>query len=502
MDWLYARARATPQKLALIIDEQRWTYAELDRLVEGLAQHLAGTGVTPGQMVAVLMPNNLAYVCLVHALARLQAVLVPLNTRQTVPELAWQLEHAGCRWLLHTAETAKAATELASNDCTVIEIGDWRLEINDEYPISNLQSPTSNPQSIVFTSGTSGRPKGVMLTFTNHFYSATASAFRLGVDTNDCWLSCLPLYHVGGLAVILRSCLYGTAVVLHQGFDVDAINHSLDSHAITLVSLVPTMLYRLLPTRDSWPASLRLILLGGAAAAPDLIEQANALPVDNSQYIIHNSTIPHPVVAPTYGLTEAASQVATMLPADAIRKPGSAGRPLLFTSVRIVNEAGQELPAGAYGEVVVSGPTVMRGYFNNPEATAKTLHDGELYTGDIGYLDEDGDLWLVQRRSDVIVSGGENVYPAEVEGALKQHPAVAAVCVVGVPHPEWVQQVAAMVVLHEGLSLTETELLTFGREHLAGYKLPRVVRFVKSLPQTASGKIARQAVTEMFEHRI
>jgi O-succinylbenzoic acid--CoA ligase len=224
--------------------------------------------------------------------------------------------------------------------------------------------------------------------------------------------------------------------------------------------------------------------------------------IHNSQFSIHNSTTPRPIVAPTYGLTEAASQVATMPPQDAARKPGSAGRPLLFTSVRIVNEAGQELPAGAYGEVVVSGPTVMRGYFNNPEATAKTLRDDQLYTGDIGYLDEDGDLWLVQRRSDVIVSGGENVYPAEVERALEQHPAVAVVCVVGLPHPEWGQQVAAAVVLREGQSLAEVELLTFGRERLAGYKLPRVVRFVKSLPQTASGKIARQAVTEMFEHRI
>ncbi len=225
----------------------------------------------------------------------------------------------------------------------------------------------NNFQSVVFTSGTSGQPKGVLLTFANHFWSATASAYRLGLDPNDLWLSVLPLYHVGGLAVLFRSCLYGTAVSLHQRFDLATINHDLDTNPITLISLVPTMLHRLLQSRTFWPSHLRLILLGGAAAPPELVQQANALPrsVNGEPFTDYRLPITDypPLVAPTYGLTEATSQVATQLPADAARKPGSVGRPLMFTSVKIVGEDGAERPSGEIGEIVVTGPTVMAGYF-------------------------------------------------------------------------------------------------------------------------------------------
>ncbi|MEM6284870.1 MAG: o-succinylbenzoate--CoA ligase [Chloroflexota bacterium] len=338
-------------------------------------------------------------------------------------------------------------------------------------------------QAIVFTSGTSGKPKGVEITFGNHFYSAMASAYRLGLNPNDRWLSVLPLYHVGGLAVIFRSTLYGITTVLHDRFDIDRIQHSFDHHGITMISLVPTMLYRMIEAGVRWPDSLRLILLGGAAASPELLQRA------------FDMGLP---IAPTYGLTEAASQVATMRPEDARKKPGSVGKPLMFTSVRIAGENGEWLPAGEYGEVLVSGPTVMKGYYKNDEANAKTLRNGELHTGDIGYLDEDGDLWLVQRRSDLIVSGGENVYPAEVEKVMRAHPAVKEAVVVGVAHPEWGQQVAAAILLEDNATLTEQELTDYSREHLAGYKQPRRILFVDAFPQTASGKIQRGEVAKLF----
>jgi O-succinylbenzoic acid--CoA ligase len=264
------------------------------------------------------------------------------------------------------------------------------------------------------------------------------------------------------------------------------------------------MLYRLLETRDYWPASLRLILLGGAAASADLVKLANALPrrelsMVNNQLSIVTSK---PLVATTYGLTEASSQVATMLPEDVVKKPGSVGKPLLFTSVVIVDENGRSLPPNEYGEIVVTGPTVMRSYFNSQQSENKNssliLHPSSFNTGDIGYLDEDGDLWIVQRRSDLIVSGGENVYPAEVEAVLKSHPAVANVCVVGLPNAEWGQVVAAMVQLSPDSLLTEAELVAFSREQLAGYKQPRHISFVAKLPQTASGKVARSEVEKIM----
>ncbi len=498
-DWLAARAAASPQKLALIFGEEQWTYGELDTAVSHLTAHLHQHGIRPGDFVAALLPNSPLYVCLVHALARLGAVLVPLNIRLTSAELQWQIDHVAAKWLV----------------CDQDMINDLGLKINT-IPAPNLQSLISqspaNPiqslifnlqslQAIVFTSGTSGRPKGAMLTFANHFYSAMASAYRLGVLPHDRWLSVLPLYHVGGLAVIFRSCLYGTAVILHSRFQLDAINHSLDHDAPTLISLVPTMLYRLLQSRSQWPASLRLILLGGAAAPPDLIRQANQLPKQSPI-----SNLQSPIVAPTYGLTEAASQVATMPPEEAARKPGSVGKPLLFTSVKIVGEDGTPLPPGEIGEIVVTGPTVMAGYFTRDwrleireRAQSPISNLQSLKTGDLGYLDEDGDLWVVQRRSDLIVSGGENVYPAEVEEVLRGHTAVLEACVVGVPHPEWGQQVAAMVQLQPGQSVTEAELLAFSRERLAGYKQPRLLRFVDELPRTASGKIARRQAAEMMK---
>jgi len=493
-DWLTARIQATPRKTALIIGEQQWNYGEVGQLVDVYSTGLIGQGVTGGQHVAVLLPNGLAYVCLVHALARLGAVLVPLNTRLTVAELRWQIEQSDCHLLVYADATATIASQLASEgECVAVDAAALCWQGERQTPETAPKGPPlpktgfllDTPQAIVFTSGTTGQPKGAVLTFANHFWSATASSYRLGLSPEERWLSCLPLYHVGGLAVVFRSCLYGTAIVLHDRFELDAFNASLDRDQITLTSLVPTMLHRLLALRQGqpWPASLRHILLGGAAATPELLA------------IARESGAP---VATTYGLTEAASQVATLCPAEVVRKPGSVGRPLMFTAVRIVDETGATLPPGEKGEIVVSGPTVMAGYYKNSQATAKAIRNGELFTGDIGFLDDEGDLWLVQRRNDMIISGGENVYPAEVEAVLRQHPAVAAVCVVGLPDAEWGQQVAALVECHSPMPVTADELLAFSRQRLAGYKQPRLLAFTAALPQTASGKVERRTVIEQL----
>jgi O-succinylbenzoic acid--CoA ligase len=326
-----------------------------------------------------------------------------------------------------------------------------------------------------------------MLTYNNHLWSAIASAVRLGTDPADRWLTCLPLNHVGGLSIVFRCCLYGTAVVLQQGFDPAAVSRALETQDITLVSLVPTMLHRLLESHPSSLANsrLRCLLIGGAALSPALLERCRALGLP---------------LALTYGLTEAASQVATASSAEVYRKPGSVGRPLMFSSVRIVDPHGQELPPGEIGEIVVRGPTVMHGYYRQPEATRQTLRSGELYTGDLGYLDDAGDLWVTQRRADLIVSGGENVYPAEVEQVLREHPAVGDACVVGLNDVEWGQRVAAVVVVRRSQAqVSEAELIAFCRTRLAGYKQPRLIRFIDALPQTASGKVQRDVVRQQLE---
>ena len=521
MDWLKAQAYSRPHALALLFGPQTWTYRELDGWVDAWCGRVASLGLTVGDRVGLCLPNTPEMVALIHAAARLGLTLVPLNTRLTERELAWQVAQTGCKVVISNQLPVSSEQLAVTSDQSPVSSLSVSQSLNLQSPhspftihhspftIDQLWSSTPTPffpapfsldtlQAIIFTSGTTGQPKGAMLTFGNHFWSAAASAFRLGVLPDDRWLTCLPLYHVGGQAILFRSALYGTAVVLQQGFDLERINTSLDNDQISLVSLVPTMLHRLLETRTHWPESLRLILLGGAAADPDLSHRANQLP-RRSPFTIHHSPFTIPLIAPTYGLSEAASQVATLLPPEAQAKPGSVGKPLLFTTIRIADEQGQTLPAGEIGGVVVQGPTVMPGYWQNAEATAKTIRDGELFTGDLGYLDEDGDLWLVQRRSDLIVTGGENVYPAEVENVLKQHPGVAAACVVGIPHPQWRPKVSALIVPRPGHQPTPEQLTTFARQPLAGYKIPRHIQFTDHLPQTASGKIERYAVQKQLQ---
>jgi O-succinylbenzoic acid--CoA ligase len=502
-DWLRARAAATPEANALLVDGRWWRFGELDALASRLCARLAADGARPGDHVAVLLPNSLPMAVTVFALARLGAVMVPLNTRLTAGEVAWQVAQADCTRLIYAlqsaAQTADVPAELP-RVALAVDSEQWTasskrsgtdssqsLLTNDQRPTTNsYSSPTfDHPQAIIFTSGTTGYAKGALITFANHFWSAVASAFRLGVVPGDRWLACLPLYHVGGLAVLFRACLYGTAVVLHDGFDTAAVRRSLRDDGITLISLVPTMLSRLLHeglTAADAPA-LRLILLGGAAAPAPLLDEARA------------AGLP---VAVTYGLTEAASQVATLLPDGVAGKPGSAGKPLLFTTVAAVDDEGNELPPGQPGEIVVRGPTVMAGYYGDEPATAAALRGGRLHTGDFGYVDAGGDLWLLDRRADLIVSGGENVYPAEVERVLREHPAVALAAVVGLPDADWGQQVAAAVVLRSPGAATADELLAHCRARLAGYKRPRRLVLRDELPQTASGKVQRRLVAEQL----
>ncbi len=481
-DFLTLAARAHPRRSALVDGERTLDYAQLNARVACLAGRLARLGLRRGDRVALLPDRSAQAVTLVHALGRLGVQLVPLNARLTAEDMRWQVQRAACRRVLTTLADAPLPEALrldelppAPGDCSPWLEG--QLDLAAEY-------------GVLFTSGTTGRPKGAVLTWGNLFWSATASAFRLGVLPADRWLLTLPLYHIGGLSILFRSALYGTAVVLPRfpadRFETETLWLRLHADRVTLVSLVPTMLYRLLqahPAAADWPASLRLILLGGAAAPPETLQAGleAGLPL-----------------ALTYGLSEAASQVATAAPAETRRKPGSVGRPLPWTQVRVADEAGRDVPPGAIGEVLVRGRTVMRGYLDDPAASAAALRDGWLHTGDLGYLDEDGDLWLVQRRSDLIVSGGENVYPAEVEAALRRHPAVAEVCVVGLPHPEWGQQVAAGVQLRPGKAATPEGLIRFLSGRLAGYKIPRRIRILRALPRTASGKIRRNALQSLL----
>ena len=500
MDWLTPRLTASPERPALIWGQHTLTYRQLWAWARALEDTFARAGIAAGSRVAALLPKTPAAVAAIHALSRMEAVLVPLNLRLTATEMRTQLARSQATHIVATEETAARAREIViankelrvrgdtNEKLRVVEVADFATPDSQfTFPNSQFATPNSSPLALLFTSGTTGQPKAALLTAANFYWSAVASAFRLGVSPGDRWLLTLPLYHVGGLSILFRSALYGTTVVLPEAdtrFDPLWLYETLEKQRISLVSLVPTMLHRLLEaTPQPPPSALRLVLLGGAAAPPDLLQRALARGYP---------------VATTYGLTESASQAATAGPAAVRRKPGSVGRPLLYTQIRIADENGRILPPGEIGEILINGPTVFAGYDGAPEATARTLRGGWLHTGDLGYLDADGDLWVVNRRHDLIVTGGENVYPAEVEAVLRQHPAVAEVCVVGLADAEWGQRVAAAVVLKPQAHASAADLEAFCRQHLAGYKVPRLIRFVARLPRTASGKVRRPAVQALL----
>lgn len=493
-DWVALRARTHRDHVAVEAPDATLTYAALDERVGAVAAALQARRLGAGEPLAVLISASAGFAVAAHAAPRAGGVLMPLNARLTAAELAWQLTDAGAR-LVVADPASRPAAEAAARAASGVTVLDAETLVGDpaDPPVPLPSGRTElaaeiapgRAHSVIYTSGTTGRPKGAVLTHGNFHWSAVGSALNLGVQPADRWLACMPLFHVGGLSILLRSAVYGTTAVVHERFDETRANHALREQGITLLSVVATMLARMLEADGApYPASVRAVLVGGGPAPRPLVEAARdrGLPV-----------------LQTYGLSEAASQVTTLPAADALRKPGSSGVPLPGTTVRIARDDGAgTASAGEVGEILVAGPTVMPGYRGRPEATAAALRDGWLHTGDVGYLDDEGYLTVVDRRDDLIVSGGENVYPAEVEGVLAEHPAVLECAVVGEPDDRWGRRVAAVVVPRPGAAteaLTADVLAAFCRERLAGYKVPRTFTLrSEALPRTASGKLQRHLV--------
>jgi len=479
-DWVALRAHTHPDHVAIEVGSQQVSYAELDRLAGTAAGTLRDLGIAAGEPVAVLAGNGIEISWLAHAIPRAGAMFMPLNVRLSGEELAFQLDDARVRYLVATQEmldAARAAIALAKVPVEVIAASDSRWGAGS--PLEGADAiDVTQPHSLIYTSGTTGRPKGAVLTHGNFYWSAVASAQNIGVRDDDRWLACLPLFHVGGLSILLRSAIYGTTAVVHERFDEVRANRAIREERITLLSVVAAMLSRMFDAdAEGYPDTLRAVLLGGGPAPRPLMEAA----VER-----------HMPVLQTYGLTETASQVATLAPEDALRKLGSAGLPLSSSTVRIEVD-GRPAEAGEIGEICVAGPTVCAGYLHRPDATAETIREGWLHTGDLGYLDVEGYLYVADRRDDLIVSGGENVYPAEVESALLGLVGISDCAVVGLPDAQWGQVVVAAIIGDADLDAIPALL----RERIAGYKVPRrVVRWEGELPRTASGKVQRHLVRE------
>jgi O-succinylbenzoic acid--CoA ligase len=436
-NWLAQRAQTSPNRTALVSEDTRMTFAELEAEATWVANRLAAQGVRRGGTVALTMPPGREMVVLIHALMKLGAVLLPLSPRLTDSE----------RRAVMSSE--KPAVELS--DAGELTQTEADLPLLGEHDMDDVHCR-------ILTSGSSGQPHSIGLTYGNHLWSAVGSAFNLGMHPDDCWLCCLPLSHIAGLSIVMRSVIYGTAMGLHESFEVDRVAATLERGEASVVSLVPTMLVRLLEAGVDLSAP-RAILVGGGPVPDDALADA----VGRGASVVQ-----------TYGLTEACSQVTTLGPTDAEKKLGSAGRPLLTTHLRIEE-----------GEILVQGPTVAPGCADA---------DGWLHTRDLGRIDDEGFLYVLDRIDDVIVTGGENVVPAEVEQVLLRHPEVADAAVIGREDPEWQQAVTAVVVLRGDADLPAEELRRHCASELAGYKVPKRIEIASALPRTPSGKLLRRAL--------
>lgn len=494
-DWLLRSADNYPDRLAIRCEDISWSFADLAQQATGLAHQFAAAGINKQQRVALLARNSPAFVASVHALRLLGAILVPLNTRLTLDELCWQLRDVQASSLLYDQSHQELARQIQHNLPTLPqsmlqeETGSIFIKEGLPDPQSLLETTINldATQAIMYTSGTTGKPKGVIITYGMQWWNATGSSLNLGHYPSDRWLACLPLFHIGGLAILFRSIINGTGVILHRRFDANIINRSIREDDVTIISVVAIMLQRMLTTlatndQAGYPAHLRCVLLGGGPTPRPLLEACAARAI--------------PVVQ-TYGLTESCSQAVTLAPDDALRKSGSAGRPLSPVQLRIM-ENDHIAPPGVPGTICLQGPSITPGYINH----TATLHDGWLSTGDIGYLDHEGYLYVLDRRDDLIISGGENVYPAEIEAILLAHPDVAEAGVCGQPDPQWGQVSIAFVCPSPDHTITISALHSYLTNHLARYKCPHTIYIVTQLPRNSTGKLLRRDLPSLIKDAI
>ena len=498
--WTARRARMTPHRVAIRHDDDAITYAELHDRVRRAAVVLESLGVGPGDRVAYLGPNHPSLVEVLFATTSLGAIFVPVNWRLSPPEIAHVLGDADVAALVCAAGHAEAArAALPRAGLPVLVVGDaappapWTgyEPAVAAAPPTPRDRPTSldDVAVLLYTSGTTGRPKGAMLTHGNITWNAVNVLVDTDLAGDEVSLICAPLFHVAALDMVLMPALLkGSTVILQPGFDAGTVLATIERERVTCMFGVPTMFDRMAAHPDfatTDVSSLRRLLCGGAPVPLRTITTW----LDRGVVFMQG-----------YGMTETAPGALFLGAERAADKAGTAGVPSFFTDVRVVRPDGTDVDVGERGEVIVAGPNVMAGYWRRPEATAEVVRDGWFHSGDVAVVDEDGFVRIVDRVKDMIVSGGENIYPAEVEEVLFDHPEVAEVAVIGVPDDEWGEVGRAIVVRTPGSSLSEADLLAHADGRLARYKIPKSVVFVDELPRSGAGKVLKPLLRQRWGH--
>jgi len=491
-NWFARRAAMSPTRRALTFEGSTTTYAQLLDRIDRLAAALRAGGTCHGDRVAFLGLNQPAFFETLFAASRIGAIFVPLNFRLTGPELEFIIGDAGVHTIVvdeHHRPLIEGIREglRVQRFVCVDAVTDAPWEALDAlFTSERLERAESidgdEVAVIMYTSGTTGRPKGAMLTHANIWWNNVNALHMLDVMEADVSLVVAPLFHIGGLNVTtLVTWQKGGEVVLHRSFDPAACLRDIEEYGVTTMFGVPAMflfMSQLPGFADADLTSVRLLICGGAPVPEPLLKLYNGrgMPIQQG-----------------YGLTETSPSVSFLTAEHGLRKLGSAGKPPLFTEVRIVDADDAVISEPlAKGEVCVRGPNVMKGYWNRPDATAAAIDErGWFHTGDIGYLDDEGFLYIADRVKDMVITGGENVYPAEVESALYGHPAIAEIAVIGVPDERWGEAVVAVVALKPDQALTLDELRDFGGRSLARYKLPTRLHTVDVLPRNPAGKVLK-----------
>ena len=497
-DLLRRTALRIPNKTALVYGERRRSYAELDGSVNRVAHAMFERGVRQGDRIAIFSHNNDAFVLAYFALARLGAISVPVNFMLSADEVRYVLEHSEATGLIvEDGLAATAERAIAGNPAIALRgvIPDRSIGVPqgwEPFPAWEAHPDTTEPRvdvadedlaQLIYTSGTESRPKGAMLPHRSLIAQYTTCAVDGQMSADDVEVHPMPLFHCAQLHCFFTPDIYlGATNILLPGADPAAILRAVEAESATKLFCPPTVWISLLRHPDFDRHDLSTLRKGYYGAS--------IMPVEVLKEI--GTRLPEVRLFNFYGQTEM-SPVATILqPEDQVRKAGSAGRPGLNVETLVVDEFDRPVPAGQIGEIVHRSPHAMLGYWNDPGKTAETFAGGWLHSGDLGVLDEDGYLTIVDRKKDMIKTGGENVASREVEEVIYRHPAVAEVAVFATPHPQWIEAVTAAVVLRDGQTLSADQLDTHCRAHLAGFKVPKHIAFVDQLPKNASGKLLKR----------
>jgi acyl-CoA synthetase (AMP-forming)/AMP-acid ligase II len=487
-------AERTPERAITFFEGRATTYSQMATEAMALAAGLYERGVRPGEVVGLLSYNNPEFLETVFAANYLGAIVMPINWRLAAPEVRYILEHSEARALVCDEALVDLADDATKDpDSSLLKVCIAPDARAGWTPLANLRSGSANvdrfpveaddTHRLMYTSGTTGRPKGVMITHANLAWKNLAHLVEFGFNSDDLGLACGPLYHVGALDLTTTTLIAaGATTIVHRAFDAAAVVDEIERSKVTTVWLAPAMVNAImaLPGIESRDlSSVRVIINGGEKMPIPLIERIQR-------------TFPSAWFADAYGLTETVSGDTFLDRENLITKLGSVGRPCVYVELEVWDERGHPVLAGERGEIVLRGPKVFKGYWRDTEATDRAFAGGWFHTGDIGVVDEDGYLFIVDRLKDMIVSGGENIAGSEVERVLYEHDAVLEAAVVGRPDERWGEVPVAFVVLRAGESVTADQLIAHCASHLAKYKVPKDVTFIEALPRNPSGKVLKR----------